>query len=123
MPDVLTNYGGNKALTAILRDGPHWLALHESDPTVLGLLATETAGGGYERQPIVYADPAAKTCVQTNPMTFAGMPGTVITHLADWDSPSGGNCLYAKELAAHITVPPSGQVLISAHDVALTLGT
>lgn len=121
MTSVLSNYAGNTALATLLNKKGLYLACHTSDPTVLGLLASEVAGGGYVRQPITMSVPGTKTCASTNAQVFPGMPACVVTYLAVWTSISAGNMIYSILLGTPLTVLASGQVLAAAGDVAVTL--
>lgn len=120
MTSVLSNYAGNAAL-ALLLDGVTWVALHESDPTVTGLLATEVAGGGYGRKQIRFAAASGKTRVSSTSQRFAGMPACVVAYIVGWDDPSAGHMIWTKELADPITVLVSGQLLIPKGDIAVSL--
>lgn len=118
---VLSNWAGNQALVLLLQRKGLYLAVHETDPGVTGDLATEVAGGGYIRQPILFSMPGSKTCASTNAQTFPGMPACVARYLAVWTAISGGQLIFPILLTPSITVPESGQLLAAAGDVALTL--
>jgi hypothetical protein len=121
MTSVLSNYAGNQALAGLLNRKGLYLACHDTDPTVLGLLASEVAGGGYIRQRIIMSVPGTKTCASTNAQTFPGMPACVVTYLAIWTAISAGDMIVAILLPTALTVPASGQVLAAAGDIAVTL--
>lgn len=121
MASVFSNYAGNAALALLLNAKGLYLALHTSDPTVTGLLATEVAGGGYLRQPITFSVPGSKTCVSTDAQTFPGMPAVTVTHLAVWTNISTGSMICSKELSPAIVVPESGHFLTAAGDIAVSL--
>lgn len=121
MTSVLSNYAGGAALQQLLRSGTCYLALHTSDPTVLGLLTTEVSGGGYSRQVVTFGAPSGKTCVSTNAQVFPGMPVVVVTYLAVWDSSSAGNLLFTIQLSTPITTFLSGQFQVAPGDVAVSL--
>lgn len=121
MTSVLSNYAGNAALVDLLNRPGLYLACHTSDPTVLGLLATEVAGGGYVRQPITMSIPGVKTCASTNAQTFPGMPAATIPFFAIWTAISAGNMIVPIPLLTPLVVLASGQVLCAAGDIAVTL--
>jgi hypothetical protein len=121
MASVLSTFAGNTALGVLLHVKGRYLACHVTDPTVLGLSATEVAGGGYERQPVLFSAPGSKTCASTNAQTFAGMPACTVRYLAVWTAISGGDMIFAVVLGAALAVPASGQVLCAAGDVAVSL--
>lgn len=118
MTSILSNHAGNANLTQLL-DGTTYVALHLTDPTATGLLATEVAGGGYIRQPITYAAATGKIRVSTKALIFPGMPACIVAFLAGWDAISAGNMIWRKELSPHITVLASGQFLVAVGDIAV----
>lgn len=121
MSSVLSNYAGNTALAVLLNRPGLYLACHTSDPTVLGLLSTEVAGGGYIRQSIGFSAPGSKTCASTNAQTFPGMPAVTATYLAVWTAISAGNMIFSLLLSTPLVVLASGQVLCAAGDIAITV--
>lgn len=126
MTAVLSNYGGNAALSLLLRAAGLYLAAHTANPTATGDPATEVAGGGYARQPIKFSAPSGKASANTNKAYFSGMPACVVWGLAVWDSPGAGNMIAALELLsgsapAHITVDENGQLRVEVGDVAFAL--
>lgn len=121
MSDVLSNWAANASLQLILPPGCY-LAAHLSDPSPLGNTGSEVAGGAYVRQPISFADASNRTRVSINAQTFPGMPACIVVYLAVWTAISGGHMVFVKKLAdPGITVLESGQLLVAAGDVALSL--
>lgn len=120
MTDILSNWAANAALQLILPPGCH-LAAHLSDPTPLGNTGSEVAGGAYQRQPISFADASNRTRVSIVAQLFPGMPACIVAWLAVWTSVGGGHLVFAKLLEEPITVLESGQLLVAAGDIALSL--
>jgi hypothetical protein len=120
MPDVLSNWAANAALQLILPTGCY-LGCHLTDPTPMGNTGSEAAGGGYIRQLIGFADAANRTRVSINAQLFPGMPACTVTWLAVHTAISGGNIVFAKQLATPVPVLESGQFLVAAGDIALSL--
>ena len=88
--------------------GGLYLALHQADPTVLGDLDTEAAGGGYIRQPISLSIPGSKTVASTNGQLFSGLPELSVTDLAVWTDVSAGDLVVVKHLPTPVSVPLDG---------------
>lgn len=120
MPDVLSNWAANTALQVILPSGC-FLACHLSDPTALGVIGSEVGGGGYLRQLIKFGPASNRTRVSTNAQRFPGMPAVTVTHLGVWTAIGGGHFVFGKILPSPIVVYESGQMLVAAGDVALSL--
>jgi hypothetical protein len=118
---VISNYLGAQVLLKHITSVPTWLSLHISDPTVLGLTASELAGGGYARQPLAWSPPSNKATANTNALQFPDLLATSITDLGVWDASSGGNFLASIHLAVPIPVLPSGHFLVEVGDLALQL--
>lgn len=115
---IWSNYAGNRALAYNLGQSGLYLAVHVSDPGVLGDLSTEVAGGGYLRQPITFSDPSGKACVNTIKAYFSGMPIATAEWLAVWDSPGAGNMIARHQLTPTIDVDEDGQLRVEAGDLA-----
>jgi hypothetical protein len=118
--DVLSNWAANAALQEILPPGCH-LAAFLSDPSPLGNIGAEVAGGGYQRQPIGFGPAANRTRVSTNAQIFPGMPACLVRYLAVMTALAGGHMVFAKRLATPISVLESGQLLVAAGDIAIGL--
>lgn len=113
-----SNYAGNRALAYNLGQSGLYLAVHLTDPTDLGDLATEVAGGGYQRQPITFSTPAGKATANTIKAYFSGMPTADAEWLAVWDSPGAGNMIARHQLAPVIPVDEDGQLRVEIGDLA-----
>jgi hypothetical protein len=121
MSSVLSNYGGNTALTAMLGQSGLYLALHLTQPTEVDPAATEVAGGGYIRRPIHFAAPSARSIVSSNDQTFAGMPACTVDYLVVWTAISGGSWIFYIDISSNpLIVPTSSHVLVAAGDIALS---
>jgi hypothetical protein len=120
---LLSNYAGNRALSYLLVQRGLYLACHTSAPdgTTGGDASSELGGGGYQRQPISFNQPAGKACVSSSRQRFAGMPACVLTNLAVWDAPTMGNMIVAVALSPHVSVPDSGLFVVSRGDLAVQL--
>lgn len=117
---VLSNYFGNLVLQTYLTNGVVYLALHNADPTPVGLLQTEIAGA--LRQRIIFGNASGKAVVSKNAQTFPALPACQVTHLGLWTAIAGGNLLAPIPLPTPgITVAANGQFLAAAGDVALAL--
>jgi hypothetical protein len=121
MTSLVSNYFAATALQAQLTAKTNYLALHLADPTDLGDLATEMAGGEYLRQAIHHGNPSTKTVASNNSQLFPGLPAGIVTWLAVWDAIVNGHILYRLQLSPAITVLLNGQFLAAPGDVALTL--
>lgn len=121
MSSILSNYLGNALLTQYFYGKATYLALHTSDPTVAGLLATEVAGGDYAREATLWTPPSSKTIGLASPVSYEDLPACVITYFAVWNHPTAGNMLAAKLLSPALTMPDSGQLIVPAGDVAITV--
>lgn len=117
MADVLSNWGANTAIEALLA-GATYLTAHTSDPTAAGLIGTEVSGGGYSRQPVTFSSAASRSTTTTNPQVFSGMPSVTVTHLGVWTAITGGNMILVKMLTTPITIEASGQLVVAAGDLA-----
>lgn len=111
------NWGGNQSLLVFQRPGLH-LALHGADPTVLGNLATELAGGGYARQPITFSVPSGKATASTIDCVFSGTPDAVLAYLAVWTAVTSAELVAVVQLLVIQSVHPSGRFLVPKGDVA-----
>lgn len=120
-PVVLSDYFADRIASRQLIGVRTYLALHTSHPTVLGLLATEVAGGGYRRQRIGFRLAGNRSCVSTNAQTFIGMPACRVTHLGVWDDPVAGHLLFVLRLNPALGVRVDGHFLTAVGDVALNL--
>lgn len=120
MTDILSNWAANAALQLILPVGCV-LACHLSDPTPLGNTGSEVAGNAYQRQPIAFADASNRTRVSSTAQLFPGMPACIVAWLAVWTSVGGGHLVFARQLEVPIPVLESGQFLVAAGDIAISL--
>lgn len=98
-PTVFSNYAGNKMLASVLSGPGLYLGLHTSDPTAVGKLDTEVAGGGYARQPVVFTVPSGRGLVSKNRQRFPGMPAATVRYLAVWDEVSNGNLIVVVDIS------------------------
>lgn len=119
MGDILSNWAANAALDVVLPKNA-FLGLHQSDPTPAANTGSEVGGGGYERQPIKFADAGNRVKVSISAQTFPGMPACTVKYLAVWTAVGGGHMTFAKELDDPIEVEESGQFLVAAGDIAMS---
>lgn len=98
-----STYLENALLSAVLRNTAFtspstvYVALFNGDPASGG---TEVSGGGYARQSAAFSAPSSGVTANTAPINFTNMPAATITHVAIYDSLSGGNRLYSQAAAA-----------------------
>lgn len=119
MTAALSQYGANLALNLLFRPrSTLYLGLHYSDPD--GALPNEVVGGGYVRDNIAFAAPAARGVVSTNAQVFSGMVVDQVRYLGIWDSISAGNLVAKLYLGTDYTLTTieDGKVLLAAGDVA-----
>lgn len=117
-----SNYLGNAVLARYLTGPGAYLALHTSDPTVLGNLATEVVGGSYVRQHVtLWASPASKTTANSELVVFDNMPACTVTYMSLWDAITAGNMLWAFQLGTPLAVVSSARVPIPVNDLAFTV--
>lgn len=121
MASLLSNYLGNAVLQTYLINNPSWLALHETDPGVLGDLSTEFTGGGYARQPTSWSAPGSKTTATTNAQIFSNLLAADCAWIAIWDAVVLGHILLRVVLPSPVTVAASGNFVSAIGDVAFTL--
>lgn len=120
MSSVISNYLGNAALQLYFRTNPTWLALHESDPTVLGSLGTELVGGDYEREPATWSSPSAKTITLATLIRYDNLPACTIEWFGVWDAAISGHMLVSVDVGTGIVVVDSARLMVPAGDVAIT---
>jgi hypothetical protein len=113
----LSTWGANSALDFLLATA--FLSAHTDDPTPAGLGSTEVLGGGYQRQPIIFAASANRAGVSANPQVFTGMPECVVAWLGVYSALIGGRMVGAVQLDAPIAIAASGQLIVPAGDIAL----
>ena len=92
---------------------PYFVAF-TADPTAAGAFTNEVTGGGYARQPVTLAVPAAKATNNTTQLTFTATAGVVITHVGIADALTAGALRRYVALGTAVTVGSSGQVTVAA---------
>lgn len=120
MSSVISNYLGNAALQRYFLDDLTWLALHESDPGVTGSLASELAGGDYEREPSTWTSPAAKTIALAARIRYDNLPACELFWFGVWDAEINGHLLTSVEIPGGLEVVDSARLVIPAGDIAIT---
>lgn len=107
--------------TAITRPTAWYAALHTADPTDAGTGA-EVSGGSYARQPVTFPSPTNGVTSPGSDILFPTATANwgTVTHVAIWDSLTGGNLLKSGALTASQAVNtgntfklPAGQVTSS----------
>jgi len=122
MASVLSNYLANIMLASHFASGQTlYVALHIEDPTALGDVATELAGGDYTRVSTTFTAPGSKTTANATSLIFDDLPASIVTHFGVWDSLAAGHMYVAKELPSPITVTESGRIQVGVGDIAITL--
>lgn len=117
-----SNYLGNLVLTKYLTTLGAYLALHTSDPTVLGNLSTEVVGGSYVRQHVtLWTSPSSKTTANNELVVFDNLPACTVTYMSLWTAVTAGNMLWALQLGSPIVVVSSARIPIPVNDFALTV--
>lgn len=120
MASVLGNYLGNKILYDYFTSQTLWLAIHQADPTAVGDLSTEFGGGGYRRQSIRFGPPSNRTVVSINAQTYTSLLPGVALYLAVWTEQVRGHLHCTMQVAA-VSIPESGQYLVSPGDIAIAI--
>jgi hypothetical protein len=97
MSGYLCNGGANRVLEDLLRSGPRWLSLHDTEPTVLG--TGEIAGGGYLRQRCRWVAPANQQSAldggiddednDSTTVIFDDLPDFVLRWFGVWSTAAG----------------------------------
>lgn len=95
--------GENAAGNAVLVAGTtYYLALFSADPTTSGA-SNEFTGGGYARQPIVFATWAAGSSSNTASITVPNAGTTAATHFGIFSAVTAGTYLIGGALASSVT--------------------
>jgi hypothetical protein len=81
-----------------------WVALHSSDPTPAGTIATEVVGGSYSRLQVILTSPVNGISSNTEELQFGTLPTVSpgITHISLWDSETDGEMLYYDDIPSVI---------------------
>jgi hypothetical protein len=117
---IVSNYLGNAVLLDYFYNSDTYVALHLTDPTVLGSLATELAGGDYERELATWTSPSSKTIGLATAIVYDNLPACTLGWFGVWDAPSNGHLLTAVEIIGGLPVAASARLVVPAGDIAVT---
>lgn len=125
---AMTDYLENKVLNAIFKGetytGPSkfYLALFTAGPDDTGGGA-EVSDAAYERQEVIFSDIMDGTVSNTNAIEFApaAVNYGVISHIGIYDSKTGGNLLFYKQLAVPIVASQSVGVSVQTGELTVSL--
>jgi len=120
----ISNYLENKILDKVLKNTDFtvttvYMSLHTADPGETG--ASECTGGSYARQAVAWDSASSGASANTDVESFTGMPACTVTHIALWDAPTSGNCLWSGALTASKTVNAGDTVQFAAGAVDITI--
>lgn len=115
----LTEYGANSLLDHMFKGAVYsqptaiWMSLHTAAPGDAG--GDEVSGGSYARKDVTTSYGAAfgRQRTNTSAITFTGLPSVTVTHVAVWDSITGGNILLWGRLSVAQAVT-TGELMLSA---------
>jgi len=121
----ISDYYENKILDHMLRGTAFspptavYVSLHSADPGETG--ANEISGGGYARQQVTFNAPSGGSMTNSNLLRWNNMPAVTVTHVALWDAPTAGNCLWTGALTASVTVSAGASFEIAPGNLTVTL--
>lgn len=123
---AISNFLENELIDHVLRGAPYtspgqvYVALHTANPTDAATGA-EVGGGGYERQAVTFIAPTDGQTANQGNIVYENMPSSVVTHVAIWDSASGGNMLFHGALTSAKNVDAGDTFIIAVGDLDVTL--
>jgi len=121
----ISDYYENKILDHMLRGTAFspptavYVSLHSADPGETG--ANEISGGGYARKQVTFNAPSGGAMSNSNLLRWDNMPAVTVTHVALWDAPTAGNCLWTGALTASVTVSAGASFEIAPGNLTVTL--
>jgi hypothetical protein len=121
----ISDYYENKILDHMLRGTAFtpptavYVSLHSADPGETG--ANEISGGGYARKQVTFNAPSGGSMTNSNLLRWDNMPAVTVTHVALWDAPTAGNCLWTGALTASVTVSAGASFEIGPGNLTVTL--
>ena len=121
----ISDYYENKILDHMLRGTAFspptavYVSLHSADPGETG--ANEISGGGYARQQVTFNAPSGGSMTNSNLLRWNNMPAVTVTHVALWDAPTAGNCLWTGALTTSVTVSAGASFEIAPGNLTVTL--
>jgi hypothetical protein len=90
------------AVAAIVPGTTYYLSGHTGDPGTTG--ANELTGGGYARQPIVFAAGASDGIIASNAaQTMPNAGSTAVTHFGIWTASTAGTYMTGGALTSSVT--------------------
>lgn len=99
-----------------------FVALHYDDPRTAGAYASEVWGGAYARCRATFSLPGNRVTWNSTVLHFAGLPGTLITHLAIWDVEVNGNFMASGVVPnGPVRVAPGGRYDLGVNQFAVSI--
>ncbi len=123
---ALTNYSRNKILdhlhgvATFTRPTTIYAGLLTTNPGVAGT-GTEVSGGSYARQSVTFGTASTGSSANSTQVKFTGLPTTTVTHVATYDSLTGGNMLEFKNLTAAVSFTTGDEYTFPVSQIASTL--
>lgn len=81
---------------------------------------TETTGGSYARQAIVFAVPSAGSVASSTAQTFTSMPATTVSQIGVYDALTAGNQLYLIAVTANKNTNVGDTVSVAAGAITIS---
>lgn len=109
---------GNVGGTGYPQPSARYLALHTSNPTD-SATGAEMSGGGYARQYIEFGAASFGLSYNSNQCVFVNLPTATVSHVAIWDSSSGGNMLFHSPLSSSITFNSGDEATVAIGSISV----
>lgn len=119
MPGRISDYQVEKWLRDMTSEC--YISLHYEDPDVSGAYVSEIIGGGYSRARGVFGAPSGRAVWNIEPVSFHGLPATIITHVGGWNAQSRGDLLFSIQLLQPIQVLQGGNAAWAAEKLAISV--
>lgn len=125
---MISQYWGNKVLNFLLNDSTgnepppgQFVALHSSDPGVVGNPATEIAGGSYERLQCYFTTGNGKDSTNRTVLKWTNMPYVVVLYVAVWSHKNAGNMIVYAKLPEPLTISIGQSFTINKYDLTFKM--
>lgn len=101
--------------------GTIWMSLHTDNPDVAGAYNSELYGQGYARQRVSMSPASNRAAWNTSSITFAGLPGAIVTHIGGWDEAINGNLRFSIALASPLRIVAGSRQAFPPQILAVSL--
>lgn len=125
----MSNYLENALLDHVLRGDTGgtdyvqpatiYLAFHTANPTDTGSGA-EVSGGSYSRQALSFNAASVGSSTNSSSATYTSMPTAIVTHIALWDTLSGGNMLCYSPISPTISFNSGDEATVNPGAITVT---